>query len=403
MLKRKTPVSTKTVLTKLYRVIHRSYKKAKQPGFCQCNPEYLLPIVCFDVTPFSLPKYRFLNIVLKEKLSVIWSADDVYMPKELRSKIMPKVFALLEKQGFKHIQTSKSPYTAEFMETQVLLKHETKGIYIWLNLNTSIEISIASCRKEESTVNKLIDMISSIVDQELQEKDKSLSITVWFADYRGLVQRCILARCPEEIVFDLPFLPLPNATFIKDYLYSRAPILILFGAPGTGKSFFAQRICFKFLEEDQGGKVHFISNPEVLIQDEFWYEVLGTRSLLVIDDATDILQSREEASGSIVTAISKLLSYSEGLLGYNTKIVLTTNRKIKNVDSALVRDGRCFGVVEFRKINFKEAKTMLSEKGIKLHLEEDLFPMPIASFLEKIRGKCDYKKQVDRLTEKVGF
>jgi len=48
------------------------------------------------------------------------------MPKELRSKIMPKVFAILEKQGFKHIQTSKSPYTTEFTETQVLLKHETK-------------------------------------------------------------------------------------------------------------------------------------------------------------------------------------------------------------------------------------------------------------------------------------
>jgi len=43
-------------------------------------------------------------------------------------------------------------------------------------------------------------------------------------------------------------------------------------------------------------------------------------------------------------------------LGYNT------NRKIKNVDSALVRDGRCFGVVEFRKINFKEAKMMLGKK-----------------------------------------
>ena len=69
----------------------------------------------------------------------------------------------------------------------------------------------------------------------------------------------------------------------------------------------------------------------------------------------------------------------------------------------MVRDERCFGVVEFRQINFKEVKMMLSEKGIKLHLEEDLFPMPIASFMEKIRGKCDYKKQVDRLIEKVGF
>jgi len=29
--------------------------------------------------------------------------------------------------------------------------------------------------------------------------------------------------------------------------------------------------------------------------------------------------------------------------------------------------------------------------------------MLIASFMEKIRGKCDYKKQVDRLIEKVGF
>ena len=54
-------------------------------------------------------------------------------------------------------------------------------------------------------------------------------------------------------------------------------------------------------------------------------------------------------------------------MGYNT------DRKIKNVDSALVRDGRCFGVVKFRKINFKQAKMMLGEKGIKLHLEETYF------------------------------
>ena len=54
-------------------------------------------------------------------------------------------------------------------------------------------------------------------------------------------------------------------------------------------------------------------------------------------------------------------------MGYNT------DRKIKNVDSAVVRDERCFGVVEFRQINFKEVKMMLSEKGIKLHLEETHF------------------------------
>jgi len=44
-------------------------------------------------------------------------------------------------------------------------------------------------------------------------------------------------------------------------------------------------------------------------------------------------------------------------LGYNT------DRKIKNVNSALVRDERCFGVIEFRKINFKEAKLMLGKKA----------------------------------------
>lgn len=152
-----------------------------------------------------------------------------------------------------------------------------------------------------------------------------------------------------------PFLSQPLEDYFRDYMASKASVLLLIGPPGTGKTSF-----LRSLVRTLKLKSLLAYNKEVL-ESPFLYQSVRTEGydLLALEDADNFVMSRKDDNPFMAT----LLNDTQGVANAsNMKIVISTNlSSLNKVDSALVRPGRCFGVLHFRELDQHEANVVWKE------------------------------------------
>lgn len=168
-------------------------------------------------------------------------------------------------------------------------------------------------------------------------------------------------------------------------------LFLLYGQPGTGKTSFIKEVLSK-----TSRKALFISpsftndltSPELisLLMDY-------PDSILVIEDAESVIMERKADNSS---AVSNLLNLTDGFLAdfLNLNIICTFNTNLKNIDAALLRDGRLKGMHEFKKVEPEKARQIADLMGKEIKPEK---PLTIAEI-------CNSKiKSRDYILDKVGF
>lgn len=138
--------------------------------------------------------------------------------------------------------------------------------------------------------------------------------------------------------------------------------LVLFhGEPGTGKSTYIRYLA-GFLKK----KVIFLSPRLAGKLDDPGFAKLLTEnpnSVVIIEDAEDLLVSRDATNNS---GISTLLNLTDGLLGTSLGIqfICTFNTPVTNIDKALLRKGRLLALYEFGALSIEKSKVLLLKIGI---------------------------------------
>lgn len=169
-------------------------------------------------------------------------------------------------------------------------------------------------------------------------------------------------------------------------------IVLLHGLPGTGKTTYLRYLVGKIKK-----RILFLS-PTVagnLMNPEFIDLLIDNpNSVLVIEDAENIIMDRKYNSGS---AVSNLLNISDGLLAdfLNVQIICTFNSSVAFIDSALMRKGRLIAKYEFGKLSREKAQRLSDHLGFKNSITE---PMTIAA----ITNPNEKEEPVTR-TEVIGF
>jgi len=145
--------------------------------------------------------------------------------------------------------------------------------------------------------------------------------------------------------------------YIDEYIDSEASVLILIGPPGTGKTTFIKNMIHR---SKANAKVAY--DPNVISQDDFFAGFIADETrFLVMEDADEFLRSRTDGN----SMMHKFLNVSDGLISASDKkLVFSTNLpSINDIDEALMRPGRCFDVLQFRKLTREEAQAVLDEVG----------------------------------------
>lgn len=227
------------------------------------------------------------------------------------------------------------------------------------SLHVSFTIFTNTIEEKDIIISKLDELLKNYINND---------ITVDI-NYHFLANGCV-----NDIRFGMKYTPeLPNINYpyIKDmdlyvekYFNSESPVIILMGEPGTGKTRFIRYLLSRLRKKhnEEMWAVFFTSDPEMLKETSFFINFMASASkALVVEDMDKSLHKRVEGN----EVMYSLLGVSDGVIdiGYKKMIFSTNLPSINNIDSAIIRKGRCFDIMEFRALTYEESIDFLAANG----------------------------------------
>ena len=190
-------------------------------------------------------------------------------------------------------------------------------------------------------------------------------------------------RLPVEEMY--PFLKGETLeSYYNRYLESSANILLLIGPPGTGKTTFIRGL---LAMTNSSAIVSYDS--QILEKDSFFARFIeGDETIMVLEDSDAFLKSRSDGN----TMMHRFLNVGDGLVTTKgKKMIFSTNLpSIRDIDSALVRPGRCFDIITFDTLKQEEAELLANKLGAKLDGKQDSWS--IAEVFNKQTNKAKDRK-----------
>lgn len=177
-----------------------------------------------------------------------------------------------------------------------------------------------------------------------------------FCNASGTLVNCAFEEIARDVVLDeaYPALGEPVCGFIERYLQSSETVLILQGPPGTGKTRLVRSILGAMSRHKRGSaEVMYTADKRALENDEIFVDfITGVHDAFVIEDADHMLMARSNGNQDL----HRFLAIADGVVrAQGRKIIFTTNLpNIRDLDDALLRPGRCFGVVNTRLLGGEE-------------------------------------------------
>lgn len=178
-------------------------------------------------------------------------------------------------------------------------------------------------------------------------------------------------------------------SYYDRYMESSANILLLIGPPGTGKTTFIRGL---LAHSNSSAIVSYDS--QILEKDGFFARFIeDDASIMVLEDSDAFLKSRSEGN----TMMHRFLNVGDGLVTTKgKKMVFSTNLpSIRDIDSALVRPGRCFDILTFDALNLEQANNLSKALGVNLPAKprgKEMEPYSIAEVFHEQTHKPKERK-----------
>jgi SpoVK/Ycf46/Vps4 family AAA+-type ATPase len=198
------------------------------------------------------------------------------------------------------------------------------------------------------------------------------------------------ARLPVKEMY--PFLGDESLEdFYDRYMESNANILLLIGPPGTGKTTF-----IRGLLAHRNASAIVTYDSQILDKDGFFARFIeDDAEVMVLEDSDAFLKSRSDGN----TMMHRFLNVGDGLVTTKgKKMIFSTNLpSIRDIDSALVRPGRCFDIVTFDSLGKDDAQKLADKLGVTIDGNKEKYT------LAEIFNQQSEQTKTAKTNRKVGF
>lgn len=222
-----------------------------------------------------------------------------------------------------------------------------------LNVSSNMLVKHVSAFYKDEHTKEVTEFLKEVIALSTEEKN----ITVkWVVDSQGRDFE-ITSPFKQKISDSLyPFIKEGVKSYVNKFLDSDQSILILIGEPGMGKT-----TLLRYILAEMNKKAYVTFDEAVMANDYVFGEFVNSKSAgaFVIEDADTMLKSRQDNN----KLMAKFLNVGDGLISLGQKkLIFTTNLPSTNdIDPALMRRGRCFDVLNFRKLTLEEANKVCVE------------------------------------------
>lgn len=213
-----------------------------------------------------------------------------------------------------------------------------------------------------SIVGDLADLIIGLIRPELEERTMGTAKLTTIQGITGIGGLETVDDDLDEVqLANSTFYPWMNGVSLEEYfmefLSSDANVLILYGPPGTAKS-----TMIRTAVKNLGLRALGTSNQQLIGNPQFLTacgsKMTGSSSnapydVLIAEDAEILTRSRQLGN----PLMSTLLDVTSGMSAkHSFKLIITMNSEnLDDVDTALLRPGRCFDIMKFGYLNEGEA------------------------------------------------
>ena len=221
-----------------------------------------------------------------------------------------------------------------------IINQETNDFITYRVDSTSTEVSVYGDRQ---FVEHILGMITKSFDEVVSHIE-------WVYSSQGHSASIPLNKSRLPVKEMYPFLKDESLEgFYDRFMDSNSNILLLIGPPGTGKTTF-----IRGLLSHTNSSAYVTYDPSILEKDHMFAEFIGSdSSIMVLEDSDNFLKPRNDGN----TMMAKFLNLGDGLVTTKgKKLIFSTNLpSIRDVDEALTRPGRCFGILDFNGLTYDEA------------------------------------------------
>lgn len=222
---------------------------------------------------------------------------------------------------------------------------------------TCIQVTVVGPVKD---VKRVLDELEDIFPRK-----SYTTLSWWFKTNAGTDHMSLVLEHSDKAHDEFyPWIKEGHEEYFDKFLASSSPLLFISGEPGTGKTSFIRS---NIARHTMGAYVGY--DPALFHSDDMFIGFLSSKrhNIMILEDSETIVLPRDQSGGSSSNSMmSRFLNVSDGLLkNADKKFIFTTNEtSFEKIDTALLRPGRCFDFIEFRRLTGDEVAKAAKVAGV---------------------------------------